>query len=181
MSIIFKDKPNFKPNKTPKEILTEGSFGGTYFRPIYSSINKKKYNNEYLEFPTDWYPNLNYIINVKYNKNINKYKVKCGTSLELWEKKKWIHPQDPYGWFQWYCRFFLGRRTLDDDRQITRWNNFAGDNGRWRNNLILKIYNSNSEYNDYKISPVIRQSLLHWGYELTKKDYNNYFIKKNNV
>ena len=100
----------FKPNKTPIEIIKEGAFGGTYFRDIYSNINGKWYQNSWKEFDKKLYASSYYDINV------NKYKVKCSTLLRFWENKGWIHKQDPYGWFQWYCRYYLGRRSSDDDR-----------------------------------------------------------------
>ena len=85
----------FNPNKTPIEIIKEGAFGGTYFRDIYSSINGKWYHNSWKEFDID--PKL-YLSNY-YNTKVNKYKIRCGTSLRFWENKGWIHEQDPYGWF----------------------------------------------------------------------------------
>ena len=114
----------FNPNKTPIEIINEGAFVGTCFRDIYSGVNSKWYKSSWEEFDID--PKL-YASNY-YNTNVNKYKVKCGTSLRFWEKKGWIHKQDPYifnGWFQWYCRYYLGRRSSDDNRQIIRWNNIV--------------------------------------------------------
>ena len=79
----------------------------------------------------------------------------------------WIKSQDPFGWFQWYCRFYLGRRTKDDLRQIGRWKSF---DGRFKKNLINRIKKANTKYSDYTISPAIRQSLLHWGIEVTERD-----------
>ena len=165
----------FKPNLTPKQILHMGSFGGTYYRPIYSSVNKKNYKSNTIikNLPDSWFKNLNiekYVTSTIYDKNINKYKVKCGTSLESWEESGWIHKQDPYGWFQWYCRYYLGRRTDDDERQIKRWLKLTGPNGRFRKRLINMIKEKNTTYDDITISPVIRQTLQHWGYKLKKSD-----------
>ena len=93
---------------------------------------------------------------------------------------------DPYGWFQWYFRYWLGRRSKDDKRQINRQKNFLS---RFRGKLvkiiktkIVKIIkDAGSKFDDYSISPKIRQILLHWDYELTKKDFfvglTNQFIK----
>jgi hypothetical protein len=67
--------------------------------------------------------------------------------------------------------FFQGRRTEDDARQVSRWWNCASVNGRWKNNLITKIFKSGSKFDNPKISPVVRQTLLHWGYDLTEEDY----------
>ena len=71
-----------------------------------------------------------------------------------------------------YCRFYNGRRTDDDKRQIQRWLSLAGPNGRFRKALINKIKDKNTKFNDESISPVIRQTLQQWGYRLTQKDFN---------
>ncbi len=175
----------FKPNKTPKQVFKLGAFGGTYFRPIYSSITKQSYSEEdaIKEYPENWFKGINVkkkITSPNYDKKVNKYKVKCGSSLESWEESGWIVEQDPYGWFQWYCRYSMGRRTDDDERQIGRWLKLAGPNGRFRRTLMNKIIKNNTTYDDFSISPVIRQVLLHWGYQLTKKDFDQYKKSKNN-
>ena len=172
--LIFKDNPEFKPNLTPKEVLQAGSFGGTYFRPIYSSITKLNYDKQWEELPQNWLENLNIkkqVASPFYDITLNENKVKCGGDLEMWESSGWIKKQDPYGWFQWYCRFYLGRRTSDDARQIKRWNNCTGPKGRWKNNLIGKIFRAKGTFNTRSISPVVRQVLLHWAYRLTEYDY----------
>ena len=171
----FKDYPEFKPNLSPQQVLKMGSFGGTYFRPIYSSVTKKHYKSEDVikEYPKSWFKGIDIdkmVISSKYDKNINKYKVKCGSDLEDWEGKGWIIKQDPYGWFQWYCRFYQGRRTDDDERQIKRWMGIAGPNGRFKKRLINMIKNKGADVNDYTISPVIRQVLQHWACKVNKKD-----------
>ena len=79
----------------------------------------------------------------------------------------WIREQDPYGWFQWYFRYYLSRRSEDDKRQIARWNNIV--NGL-KIILVKMIKSKNAKDNDYSISPKIRQILLHWGYELVESD-----------
>merc|ERR1711865_447177 len=105
---------------------------------------------------------------------VNMYGVKCGGSLDMWESSGWMSTIDPYGWFQWYCRFYLGRRSTDDERQIARGLGCCGPKGRFRNQLIGKIARSGATLNDHGISPVIRQSLLHWGYVLTQRDAASY-------
>ena len=99
---------------------------------------------------------------------MNKYGVKCGTSLRFWENKGCINKIDPYGWFQWYFRYWLSTRSKDDKRQINRWKKIVN---RYRGKLLKMIENSGSKYDDYSISSKIRQILLHWGYELTKTDF----------
>jgi len=170
--IIFPDYPEFKPNLTPKEIFSRGSFGGIYWKEIYSNVANKKFSDQHLEFSKWWdeIPN-ELLINEIYDKNLNRFKVSSGTSLRMWESKGWIREQDPYGWVQWYCRFFVGRRSIDDDRQIKRWLNFTGPKGRFKNMLIKKIIANETVFNDESISPVIRQSLQHWAYELTQNDF----------
>ena len=174
--IVFKDYPDFKPNLTPREIIKLGSFGGTYWRPIYSSITNKKYKNQHKKYPESWWKGIpnNFLTNnwETYDKNINKYKVKVGTTLEFWEEKKWINELHPYGWYQWYCDFYSGKRCDDDKRQIGRWLRTAGSKSRFRKMLINLIKRNNGKYNDFKISPKIRQTLQHWGYKLTNKDFN---------
>ena len=169
----------FKPNKTPKQVFKMGAFGGTYFRPIYSSVTNKNYTpGEAMRgLPKSWFQGLDMktkVTSSTYDKKINKYKVKCGSTLEAWENSGWIDKQDPYGWFQWYCRYCTGRRTEDDERQIGRWLKLAGPNGRFRRTLMNKIIKKDTTYDDFSVSPVIRQVLLHWGYQLTKKDLDTY-------
>ena len=171
--VHFDDYPNFTPNLTPQQIFALGSFGGTYWRPIYSRITKKKYKDQHKEFK--WLKKINnkLLTGVICEPKYNNYKVSVGTSLVFWEDKGWINEQDPYGWVQWYCRFYDGRRSPDDKRQIERWKKFAGSKGRFRRWLITLIIKKNTTWNDYHISPKIRQSLQHWGYRLTKKDFES--------
>lgn len=90
-------------------------------------------------------------------------------ALGMWESSGWISDADPYGWFQWYCRFYQGRRSSDDARQIARWKGVAGKKGRFRSQICNKIIAANTRANDESISPVIRQTLFHWGLEVTDK------------
>lgn len=174
-TINFKDHPEFQPNLTPREIFKLGSFGGTYWRPIHSGVTKKNYKDQHLEFPKSWWKGIpeDWLTSSKCNMKLNKYGVKSGTSLKYWESKGWMKPQDPYGWVQWYCRFYQGRRTADDKRQIDRWLRFAGPKGRFRVRLINMINKKGTKYNDDTVSPVIRQGLQQWAYKLTASDYRN--------
>ena len=179
--LVFKDHPEFRPNLTPKEVLNLGSFGGTYFRRIRSSVTNETYSGVYKEFPKDWFENLDIkkqVTSAKYQTTVNRYKVKCGGDLHMWESSGWISNIDPYGWFQWYCRFYLGRRSTDDDRQIKRGLGVCGPKGRFRNQLIGRCARNGKKFDDSSISPVIRQALQHWGYQLTKKDADAYVRKK---
>lgn len=164
---------DFKPNRTPEEVLRSGSFGGTYYRPIASAVTNVRYTAaEVLKDSVDpsWIEGLNkakMITSSTYRKEVNKYGVKCGGSLGMWESSGWISDSDPYGWFQWYCRFFQGRRCSDDARQISRWLRSAGPKGRFRSQLCNKILAARTSHDDANISPVVRQTLLHWGLEIT--------------
>lgn len=174
--IVFKDYSEFRPNLTPREIIKLGSFGGTYWRPIYSSVTNKKYKDQHKIYPKSWWKGIpeNWLTSKweDYDKKINKYGVKVGTTLEFWEEKNWIDKQNPYGWYQWYCDFYSGKRGDDDERQINRWVKTAGPKSRFRRALINMINKKNSTYNDFTISPKIRQTLQHWGYKLKARDLN---------
>jgi len=172
----FKDYPEFKPNLSPREMFKLGSFGGTYWRPIYSSITKKQIKNQHLKYPKSWWKGIpaEHLTTDfdQYNTSINTYNKKVGTTLEFWEDKGWITKYHPYGWVEWYCDFFQGKRCPDDARQIARWSGMVGPNGRFRKWLVTLIIRTNTNYNDFSISPAIRQTLQHWAYKLTKSDYN---------
>ena len=102
--------------------------------------------------------------------NVNKYGLKCGTSLGFWKNKGWTNKIDPYGWFQWYFKYWLGKRSKDDERQINRWKKTVS---RFRCKLVKMIRDTGSKFDDYSISTKIRQILLDCGYELTQKDFFN--------
>ncbi|PRP83860.1 hypothetical protein PROFUN_08891 [Planoprotostelium fungivorum] len=170
---------HFTPNLTPEEMMRNGSFGGTFFRPIYSRVAKKNFPADFDEFPAEWYEGLDtdkMLSSEEYDIQVNKYRTQAGQGLEEWETAGWIRAQDPRGWFQWYCRFYIGRRTPDDDRQIRRWMGVCGLNGRFKRSLVKKIAEKKGErgWDDEKISPQVRQTLQHWGYRLTLEDYRAY-------
>jgi hypothetical protein len=178
--IIFKDSKDFRPNLTPREIFSLGSFGGTYWRPIYSSITKKKYKNLYLNYPDSWWKDIptNHLTSKIYDTEVNKYNKQVGSSLEEWEKPRpnpWITKYNPYGWIHWYCDYYNGKRTPDDKRQIKRWLALAGPKGRFKKRLINMIKDKRNTgietgCDDYTVSPAIRQTLQHWAYQLTEND-----------
>jgi len=154
----------FKPMLTPLEMLQKGVFGGAYFRDIKNcdSIPGKFFDgvDEYL------------YCSQQYRSEINYFKVKAGQSYEEWRGRGWIHKDDPRGWFEWYCKFSLGRRHEDDDRQIKRWLAFCGPKGRWRNYIYSKIYYSGCDIDDVKcVYRKMQQSLLHWSYIVNEADY----------
>ena len=159
-------------NRTPEEVLRAGAFGFTYFCPITSAVMNTRYNpkdvlREMVE--TSWIEGLDgkmLLTSSTYRPQVNKYGVKCGGLLGMWESGGWIADSDPYGWFQWYCRFYRGRRCYDA-KQISRWLKSAGPKGRFRSQLCNKILAANTRADDPAISSVIRQTLLHWGLEIT--------------
>lgn len=172
--LVFKDHPEFTPNLTPKQVIRAGSWGGVYFNPRggKAGIKGRDVAVSPDEFPKDWFDGLKadaYKAR-RYDIKRNKYGVKAGQDQAFWEEHGWIIPQDPRGWFQWYCRFYQGRRTADDARQISRWVGVAGAKGRWKTNLCKKCVHANKRFDDQTISPVIRQTMLHWAYEITEQD-----------
>ena len=110
----------FSPNKTPVEVIKEGAFGGTYFRDIYSCVNRRWHRNSWKEF--NYLKNIDqkYYSSNYYDVKLNKCKVKTGTSLRFWKNKGWIKVIDPYEWFQRYLRYFLRRKSSDHFREINR-------------------------------------------------------------
>jgi len=186
-TLKFDEWPDFRPNLTPEEILRAGSFGGGYFRNIRSAVTSAEYEEVWKELPSSWIRGLDLDTMIRsdtYNKTVNTYKVDCGAKSTprktdpfgqlYWESKHWIIAQDPYGWFQWYCRFYQGRRSDDDGRQIQRWCKCAGKRGRWKRNLVAKClrHGGTEPWNNRTISPVVRQTLQHWGYRLTRRDFD---------
>jgi hypothetical protein len=174
--LVFNDYPEFRPNLTPMEIFSLGSFGGTYWRQIYSSVTLQTYKNVHKKYPGSWWKNIpDAMLTTEwsdYDKKLNKYGVKVGTTLEFWEDKGWITRYHPYGWVQWYCDFYMGKRSPDDDRQVVRWLQTIGPKGRFRKWLIRLVDEAGGDYNDESVSPKIRQTLQHWAYALTERDYN---------
>lgn len=134
----------FSPELTPKEMLALGVFGGKYLTDCQD------------EFPDNWF------ISAKLSPErkdiaLNYFSVDASQPLSEWVKKGWIHPQDPRGWFQWYCRYYIGRRTEAEDlRQIKRWFAFRRHVG------AIKKY---CEPYDYNCRKKQRQALLHWAYD----------------
>eukprot|EP00518_Triparma_eleuthera_P023039 CAMPEP_0197561356 /NCGR_PEP_ID=MMETSP1320-20131121/24991_1 /TAXON_ID=91990 /ORGANISM="Bolidomonas sp., Strain RCC2347" /LENGTH=344 /DNA_ID=CAMNT_0043122979 /DNA_START=31 /DNA_END=1062 /DNA_ORIENTATION=- len=161
----FKGWPDFKPNVSPEEVLRGGAFGGTYFRTITSAVTNLTYTGSQAvadSLKKEWYEGMNmksYLTNSTYSVGVNKFRAKCGGSLGMWESSGWISSLDPYGWFQWYCRFFQGRRCSDDERQIKRWAGLAGVKGRFRNQLLKKCILAGGGVDNPKVSPVVRQTL----------------------
>ena len=147
---------DFGPNISPVEVIKKGTFGGTYFRDIYSCVTGELYQNSWKEFKEFEKIDEKYCSSDFYDVGLIFYGVEVGTSLRFWEFKGWINEIDPYGWFQWYFRCWKGRRSEDDIRQIGRWKRIVG---RFVG-VLRKLISKNKD------SLKIRQILLHWGYEL---------------
>ena len=105
---------NFGTYKATVEVIKEGTFGGTYFRDIYSGANAKWYRKSWKGFDELKNIDKKYYCSNYYDVDVNKCKVKCGTSLRFWKNKGWIKSINPYDWFQWYFRYWLSRRYFDD-------------------------------------------------------------------
>jgi hypothetical protein len=135
--------PQFRPQLTPAELLKVGVFGGKYMTDCAR------------EFPADWFRGAR-LCAQRHDPALNFFKVNASQPLAEWRRKGWIHPDDPRGWFQWYCRYYLGRRGPDDARQIRRWRNIR------RHVAQLEKH---CERRDLACRPRQRQSLLHWAYD----------------
>ena len=110
----------FNQNITPIDVIKKGAFGGTYFRNIYSNVSNKWYKNSWKEFEELKDIDKKYYCSYFHDVGLNCYHVEVGTSLRFWESKGWINEIDPYGWFQWYFRYWKGRKREDDIRQMNR-------------------------------------------------------------
>ena len=110
---------DFDANKTPNEITKEGAFETTCLR--YSSVTGEWDKKSRKEFHQLKDTDQKFSCSDYYDVSANKYHVKCGKSLRFWENKGWINKIDPYGWFHCYFRYWLGRRSKDNERQISRW------------------------------------------------------------
>ena len=139
--------PDFAPELTPAEMLSLGVFGGKYMTDCQA------------EFPDEWFADAK--LNPEHSDpGLNFFGVNASQPLSVWRQKGWIYPDDPRGWFQWYCRYYMGRRLLEeDDRQIKRW--------RAMRRHIAQI-KKNCYPGDLFCRPRQRQALLHWAYDSRK-------------
>jgi hypothetical protein len=139
--------PEFKPELTPKQMLELGVFGGKYMTDCRD------------EFPESWFTYAK-LCHEKHDPDLNYYGINASQPLKEWERKGWIHEEDPRGWFQWYCRYYMGRRIPHEDaRQIKRWKAFRRHAGQIRAFCMP---------GDELCRPKQRQALLHWAYDSRK-------------
>jgi len=133
----------FRPQLTPKEMLRLGVFGGKYMTDCRA------------EFPASWFARAK-LCSTRHDPRLNFFRVNASQSLAQWRRNGWIDPQDPRGWFQWYCRYYMGRRTSDDRRQIRRWRAIARHVAAIRHNC---------DRGDLECRRRHRQAVLHWAYD----------------
>jgi hypothetical protein len=151
----------FYPCYTPKEMLELGIFEGKYL------------NDDKDEYPAAWFKKAKVAgVDGEPDPSLNKFKIKSRKSLKHWKEKGWIFKEDPKGWFQWYCRYFMGRRSPKMDKvQIGRWRSFVA-----RHQAQVA---SNCKINDMNCRPRQRQGLLQWAWDSTKSFDDKNVIKKN--
>ena len=136
---------DFSPQLTPKEMLELGVFGGWYFK------------GDVEEYPESWFKKAQ-ISKDGFDIKLNYFQVSSGQSMSVWKEKNWITPEDPLGWFQWYCRYSLGRRLPKVDVfQIKRWRSFGPRH--------IGGIKANCEKGDIFCRPRQRQALLQWAYD----------------
>jgi len=138
--------PWFRPELTPKEMLELGVFGGKYM----TDCTK--------EFPADWFVKAK-LCHESHRADLNFFLINASKPLWYWKAKGWIYPEDPRGWFQWYCRYYRGRRCPDDARQIKRWKAMTRHIAQVRKNCAP---------GDLVCRRKQRQALLHWAYDSRK-------------
>jgi len=138
--------PDFGPELSPKQMLELGVFGGRYMTDC------KK------EFPASWFRKAK-LCHEFHDAKLNYFGVNASQPLSVWRKNGWINSQDPRGWFQWYCRYYAGRRSDDDLRQIRRWKAIVRHIGALKKNC---------KRGDLSCRPVQRQAILHWAYDSRK-------------
>jgi hypothetical protein len=142
--------PEFKPELTPPEMLRLGVFGGKYLTDC---------ANEFAgEFPSEWFERAKLSPHGR-DASLNYFGVNASQPLAEWRRKGWIHDDDPRGWFQWYCRYYLGRRHEDDPRQIRRWRAIRRHVTQLKNHCPPGALNCRKRQ---------RQALLHWAYDSRK-------------
>lgn len=135
--------PDFKPELSPGELLALGVFGGKYMTDCRA------------EFPERWFEKAR-LCHEAHRAELNFFLVNASKPLAYWRAKGWIRDQDPRGWFQWYCRYWMGRRSPDDERQIGRWKAMTRHIGQIR---------AHCEEGDLLCRSRQRQALLHWAYD----------------
>ncbi len=135
--------PRFKPQLTPAALLALGVFGGRYMTDCSD------------EYPASWFRRAK-LCAERHDPRLNFFGVNASQPLSMWRKKGWIHSQDPRGWFQWYCRYYMGRRSLDDDRQVRRWLAMARHVAQVKAGCVR---------GDLTCRRRQRQALLHWAYD----------------
>lgn len=143
--------PDFKPELTPREMLKIGVFGGAYFIGVDNLIPK--------EYPKSWFAGIKLSPDKEKNAELNFFGIRASMPLAYWRAKGWINKQDPHGWFEWYCRYYMGRRSADDERQIKRWKAIKRH---------ISQIKKNCKPRDLKCRRKQRQAVLHWAYDSRK-------------
>jgi hypothetical protein len=138
--------PDFKPDLTPNQMLRLGVFGGKYMTDCRR------------EFPKSWFAGAK-LCAERHDPALNYFGVNASQPLAVWRRNGWLSGEDPRGWFQWYCRYYLGRRSRDDERQVRRWRAIERHAAAVRRNC---------ERGDLDCRKRQRQALLHWAYDSRK-------------
>jgi hypothetical protein len=136
----------FRPELTPKQMLALGVFGGKYMTDCRG------------EFPASWFRGAK-LCAACHDPKLNFFGVNASQSLAIWRRSGWIRKQDPRGWFQWYCRYYMGRRSTDDARQIRRWRAIARH---------VAAIRKHCGQGDLECRRRQRQAVLHWAYDSRK-------------